>query len=125
MRLIVHEGADVTNCQPAAGTASLTLQKANVIPIFIQFRSCCKCASANPVFKWIHATPNPLQKRAPGGMYIYNPLFKLTCSQGEFNQHLSYILKYKRKFHFSCLLSEAFVKTTIFISCCSGSIRTF
>lgn len=41
-----------------------------------------------------------LQKRAPCGMCIYNPLFKLTCSQGEFNHHLSYVLKYKRMFHF-------------------------
>ena len=134
MRLIVHGGADVTNCQPAAGTAPLTLQKANVIPIFIQFCSCSKCAKANTVFKWIPSpqppTPPPphthtLQKRAPDGMYIYNLLFKLTCSRGEFNQHLSYILRYKRMFHFSCLILEALVKTRVFIYRCSGYIRIF
>lgn len=45
MRLIVHEGADVTNYQPAAGTASLTLPKANIILIFIQFCSSSPCVA--------------------------------------------------------------------------------
>lgn len=62
MRLIVHEEADVTNCQPAAGTASLALRKTNVIPISIQFCSHCKCVCAHTTmkwFKWAQSLPSP------------------------------------------------------------------
>lgn len=63
MRLIVHEGADVTNYQPAAGTASLTLPKANIILIFIQFCSSSPCACANTMFKWYAPHPHTPYKR--------------------------------------------------------------
>lgn len=88
MRLIVHEEAEVTNCQPAEGTASLTLQKANVIVISIQFCSRSKCVCANTTMirlKWVHSLPSPWEGEHLVARACIIPLSNWHASRGKLN----------------------------------------